>query len=375
MGFTPPEHRARSTNSPQSATYLPRRAAVLGLLALALYATSLFADSFVDEYAYITQSYYADWFFGGQFNHPDWLDLFAFDLQPVPKYLIGASLRAAHLRMPGPSDAAKWYPNTHYQFGDRDTLTAARIPIPFLGALGCVALFGCGVLVKDRRVGTIAAVLLMLNPLYALHAHRAMSEVPYEAFLIAALGLALCAIQRIWSRRFRPGSLLLLALAGIAAGLSILCKFNGVLGLIVIGCWGTVALIAPRFGAVAKNGHGRRGRGDCGHCPRGLHRSKSRDDGQTPGASQPLVHRKPHENLWQRSRRMIDYRLESSAGQKKASPTMRSRQCPTGLRSSSRRDSDDLVRSDRANRIPGCASRGDKIGGRSSGGPWSCSAW
>ena len=60
-------------------------------------------DSFVDEYAYITQSYYADHFFQGDFHHRDWLDFFAMDLQPLPKYLIGFALRAAHLPMPGPA--------------------------------------------------------------------------------------------------------------------------------------------------------------------------------------------------------------------------------------------------------------------------------
>jgi hypothetical protein len=320
MGITPPEHRARSTNSPQPSTSLSRRAAVLGCLALALYATSLSADAFVDEYAYITQSYYADWFFGGQFNRPDWLDVFAFDLQPVPKYLIGASLRAAHLRMPGPMDAARWYSNTGSRFGDRQTLITSRIPIPFLGALGCVALLGCGVLVKDRRVGTIAAALLMLNPLYALHAHRAMSEVPYEAFLISALGLGLFAMRRIWSGRSRMGSLLLVGLAGIAAGVSILCKFNGLLGLMVIGCCGTLALIAPGLSGwrkVAMAGAA------VGIASVAVVVFIGLNPAMTAKPHGPLnwwCLAKPDENLWQRFRHMVAIRLETSADQKKRFP-------------------------------------------------------
>ena len=251
MGFTPPGQCARPTNSPQSSASLSRRAIAIGCLALTVFAAALFDDSFVDEYAYITQSYYADLFFEGQFNHPAWLDLYAFDLQPVPKYFIGASLRVAHLRIPGPSDALQWY--LHYTpFGNRATLTVARIPFLLMGALGCVALFGCGVLVKDRRVGTIAAVLLMIDPLYRLHAHRAMSDVPYEAFMISALGLGLYALQRFWSGRSGIATLLLVLLAGAAAGLSILCKFNGLLGLIVIGCWVGSALIAPRLAVSRK---------------------------------------------------------------------------------------------------------------------------
>ena len=187
MEITSPDQRARPTNSTQSAASLSRRAAAIGCLALVLFAFGWFAPSFVDEYAYITQSYYSDLFFGGEFDHRDWLDYFAFDLQPVPKYLIGASMRVAHLRMPGPADALSWY--QHYTtFGTPMTLWVARIPFLFIGALGCVALFGCGVLVKDRRVGTIAALLLMINPLYRLHAHRAMSDILVETFQLCAWG-------------------------------------------------------------------------------------------------------------------------------------------------------------------------------------------
>ena len=267
MGFTPPEQRTRSTNSPQSSASLSRRAAAIGCLALALFAIGLFDDSFVDEYAYITQSYYTDLFFGGKLHHPAWLDYYAFDLQPVPKYLIGASLRAAHLRVPGPADALQWY--LHYTpFGNQATLIVARIPFLLMGALGCVALFGCGVLIKDRRVGTIAAILLMINPLYRLHAHRAMSDVPSEAFLISALGLGLYTLQRFWSGRSGIATFVLVLFTGVAAGLSILCKFNGLLGLMVVGGWAGFALIAPRLAVLAKGGDGRRRRGDDGHRPR-----------------------------------------------------------------------------------------------------------
>src|SRR5690349_6243238 len=121
MGSTPPDQHARPSDSPQSATSLPRLAAAIGCLALAFFAVAVTDVSFVDEYAYITQSYYADHFFRGEFNHPDWLDFFAFDLQPLPKYLIGFFLRAAHLPLPGPAHAASWY--QHYTpFGTQATL-------------------------------------------------------------------------------------------------------------------------------------------------------------------------------------------------------------------------------------------------------------
>ncbi len=252
MGFTPPDQQALPTNSPQSSASNVRRAAAVGCLALTLFALGVFDDSFVDEHAYITQSYYADLFFEGQLQHPAWLDFYAFDLQPVPKYLIGASLRLANLRIPGPADAWRWYHEHYTPFGNKATLTAARIPFLILGSLGCIALFGCGVVIKDRRVATIAAVLLMINPLYRLHSHRAMSDVPYEAFLISLLCLGLYALSRLWTGRSRPATYLLVVMAGVAAGLSILCKFNGILGLLVVTSWVGFASIAPRLAVSRK---------------------------------------------------------------------------------------------------------------------------
>ena len=54
---------------------------------------------------------------------------------------------------------------------------AARVPIILTGVLGCIAIFACGALIQNDRVGVIAAILLMLNPLFRLHAHRAMSNI------------------------------------------------------------------------------------------------------------------------------------------------------------------------------------------------------
>jgi len=225
-------------------------AAIVGL-ALAVFASGLFAVSFVDEYAYITQSFYADLFFEGQFNHRLWLEGFASDLQPVPKYLIGLCLRLANLPIPAPADAARWY-GDYKEFGAPATLIVARLPFIALGALGCVAIFWCGVLIKDGRVGTIAAALLTLNPLYRLHAHRAMSDVPCEAFMLVALALSLWGWRRTWCRGLDVVALLLPWLAGLAAGLSLLCKFNGFLGLMIIVGWCGIAWITPSLSLARK---------------------------------------------------------------------------------------------------------------------------
>ena len=210
--------------------------------ALGVFACGLYAEPFADEYAYISQSYYADAFFGGHADDWTWLDLPAYDLPPLPKYLIGLSLRSYRIPMPRPIDAHQWY-RSYKAFGSSGTLTAARAPVILVGVLGCVAIFACGVVIKDDRVGTIAAILLMLNPLFRLHAHRAMSDVPSESFMLVALWLGMWAWQRVWSGRIGLVSWLLTLLAGLAVGLALLSKFNAFLALMILGIWSGAAVL------------------------------------------------------------------------------------------------------------------------------------
>ena len=116
-----------------------------------------------------------------------------------------------------------------------EALTVARLPSILMGAIGCVAIFLLGVLVKDEPAGWIAAVLLAVNPLYRLHAHRAMSEAPCEAFLLLSLAVGI----RGW--RGDPGAAVggaglrgPASRPGLLAGLAILAKFNGVLALFML---------------------------------------------------------------------------------------------------------------------------------------------
>jgi 4-amino-4-deoxy-L-arabinose transferase-like glycosyltransferase len=245
MGITLSHQRARPADSPQALRSWLVMAAAIACGALALFAGGLFTEFFEDEYAYISQTYYSDLFFAGRFHDPAWLEFPAYDLPPLPKYLIGLSLRLAHLPMPGPGAAWAWY-NHYGHFGTPMTLWVARVPILLVGALGCVAIFGCGVLVKDRRVGTLAAMALMFNPLYRLLAHRAMSDVPSEAFTLAALAIFLWWWQRVWSGWSARVMVVLPCLAGICAGLALLSKFSGFLGLMIIASWSALTLIAPR---------------------------------------------------------------------------------------------------------------------------------
>jgi 4-amino-4-deoxy-L-arabinose transferase-like glycosyltransferase len=244
MAMTPPYQQSRPAKSLPAAMSWILKALLVGCAALVFFASSIHAKSFEDEYAYITQSYYADRFFKGKVNDRDWLDFFAYDLQPLPKYLIGLCLNFYDLRRPGPADARNWY-LSYAHFGTGLTLAAARLPIVVLGSLGCVGLFACGTQVRDSRTGAIAAVLMMVNPLYSLHAHRAMSDVPCEALGVAALALYLWAWRRSWTNCRGLLCLLFYGLAGVAAGLALLCKFNGFLTLVIVAAWAGVAAFAP----------------------------------------------------------------------------------------------------------------------------------
>lgn len=242
MRLTPPEQRLSPANFSQPSASLGWSVAAIAAAALGVFSTGLFDSPFADEYAYITQSYYADLFFSGRHDDPAWLHFFAFDLQPLVKYLIGMSLHAAGLPMPRVLDAALWY-HDYSSFGDIRTLAAARVPSILTGVLGCLALFLAGAMILGRAAGALASFLLIANPLYRLHAHRAMSDVPTEALTIVCLALTLSAAARAWAGRAAWMSLAAFALVGLAAGLSILCKFNGLLALMVVGAWCGLGLL------------------------------------------------------------------------------------------------------------------------------------
>jgi hypothetical protein len=92
----------------------------------------------------------------------------------------------------------------------------------------------------------------MINPLYSLLAHRSMSDVPYEAFMLSSLAVALFVWQRIWSRGVGAAALFLPLIAGFLAGLSLLCKLNGFLGLAIVTAWCGMTWMAPSLSVSRK---------------------------------------------------------------------------------------------------------------------------
>ncbi len=247
-GMTPSHQSGRSANSPRPSISLAWLTAGVVIASGLTFALGLADKPFVDEYAYISQSYFADLFLEGRTNDPEWLELRAYDLQPLPKYLIGVGLRAARLPMPGPANAHAWYydkEHPYHPFGGASTLLVGRLPTIVLGVIGCVAILACGILIRDRKTGVVAALLLVASPLYRLHAHRAMSDVPCEALTLVALAVALWTGQRIWRGGGAGVYLVGVITAGLASGLAILCKFNGFLTLMVLAVWSAVVLVSP----------------------------------------------------------------------------------------------------------------------------------
>lgn len=207
---------------------------------------------FVDESAYVSQSYYARLFLEGRFNDPAWLEYPAYDLPPVPKYLIGSALGLAGHRTPGRAQAFAWYRDTSLRFISDDALVAARVPTVLVGAAGCLALYALGVMYAGRGAGTLAALLLAFNPLYRMLARRAMSDVPCEAFTLVSLAFGLWAWRRWQEGRAGPTAWASLGSAGLSAGLALQCKMSGSLSIIVLAAWAVLGLACrPRLRSLA----------------------------------------------------------------------------------------------------------------------------
>lgn len=199
--------------------------------------------AFVDESAYVAQGYFFDLAVNGQVDDWAWVEYHAYDLPPLPKYLIGASLKVAGDRPPGRIAAGQWFRDTKSVPIAPRVLTEARWPSVILGAVGCVAIFAIGCQLQGRVSGVLAAGLLMVDPLYQMHARRAMSDVPAEALILTTLAVGLWGWRRVlggWWGLVRGG--VVAVATGVLAGLAVLAKLNGGLALMTVGAWSVLGL-------------------------------------------------------------------------------------------------------------------------------------
>ena len=230
---------------------VPSRRGTLVVMGLVLIATvGLFAfrlDSeplFVDEAAFLSQSYFGDLYVSGRHDSPLWLEYPAYDLPPLPKYLINVSLRLNGIARPGREWMIRWYQSTNEKrFVTPENLRAARWPSILLGAIGCLGLTIIGTITADRRVGCFAAIMLAINPLYMLHARRAMADVPAESFVLLTLAVGLLLIRQLAAKKRLQRRILPLSLVvGTLGGLAVSTKLNGGLALMIVGAWALAVL-------------------------------------------------------------------------------------------------------------------------------------
>lgn len=216
-------------------------AVIVGVAAVSVFGWDLSAEpAFVDEWAYVSQTYFAELL--TQPDHPAWLEYPALDLPPLPKYVMGGALKLAGYQPPPRERWPDWYRETHTTYGPPAMLTAARRPSVVFGAIGCMAIYAIGTLAIDRRAGLFAAGLLMLDPLYRMLARRAMSDIYSEALILATAAAGLWGWRTFLAGRSGPRTGFTAYLgAGVLAGLAVLSKFNGVLGLAYVGAWTVLA--------------------------------------------------------------------------------------------------------------------------------------
>lgn len=223
-------------------------ALVVGIVTAFSFGFRLSAQQhFVDESAYISQTYFLALL--AQPNHPYWLEYPAYDLPPLPKYMIGLSLRVGGERIPSHQAMKRWYDNTSSRFASDAGLWWARLPSVLIGGIGCAAICVLGTLATDRKAaGLIAAGLLAANPLYRMHARRAMSDVYAEALLLVCLAVGLATWRAALAGRMKRGTWIgATLLMGVSAGLAVLSKLNGGLSLMVLYAWGLLGLGLTEF--------------------------------------------------------------------------------------------------------------------------------
>ncbi|WP_165225917.1 ArnT family glycosyltransferase [Aquisphaera insulae] len=319
MSESPPPSPAGPTTP---ARFTSRIAAVVTAVAAIVFAAELNDKPFVDEYAYITQSYQPDLLLDGKRDDPHWLEFLSFDLVPVPKYMINAAFRATGTPRPTARDALGWYQNTESRWKSRRELIIARLPFVCSAAAGCAAMYLLASLAIDPTIALLAAGMLAINPLYRLHAHRAMSESPCETFLMLALLIGLTAWTRWWSARGRATTAWILwILTGVAAGLSVLAKFNGLLALFTLASWGGLGLLAPHGASPVRRAGLIAGIGLAVAVAAATFLAlnpfmTARPGGPLPPAIRSLAEQGP----WSRFRFLIDQRRSSSSSQQTMFP-------------------------------------------------------
>ena len=111
------------------------------------------------------------------------------------------------------------------------TLWSARFGIVVVSLLALPGAFLLGKALNGRIGAIVALLLIAVDPLYLAQSQTLQAEAPSVAFELLAIGLA----YFWWEHPEGVSGILLAALTGVAASLSILSKFFGFVSLVPIG--------------------------------------------------------------------------------------------------------------------------------------------
>jgi len=186
----------------------------------------------IDEIYWIGSAYYFDLaFLRGDWSHPDWQLLPARENPPVGKYLIGAALYAADLRVMSPDKLGSFYlvfrdrgwgqgiarakrqavadrlsPGTwqamgggRYQPLTRYELRIGRALMAFFGFLCALGIVSLGRTISGLGTGMLAALSFVLHPV-VIHCYSRVSvDIIALFFSILAVRLLLTILRPAWS--------------------------------------------------------------------------------------------------------------------------------------------------------------------------------
>lgn len=187
-----------------------------------------------DEPGWISSGlYYADLLFKGDFEWTKWHQEGLGPWGPMNPHLgklvIGVPLR---LHFPDQSFSHLYDFNKTYKENEKEgnipprkILLFSRAVSAVLGGLCCLLVFLIGVKCCNLWVGTIAAVLLLGNPLFFTFSTQAMTDISYNFFMISVALFGFRLLQNTAKRPLLYGSLLL----GILSGLACSVKITGII--------------------------------------------------------------------------------------------------------------------------------------------------
>lgn len=195
---------------------------------------------FTDESAYIFHSYYYRLWSQGNFKHPDWLHLAAYDSPPLFKYLIGYSLMLHGFPVPTSIvPAEQWYQSGQQVAEEPSLLRAARLPMMLGAVVGVIALCLWALALDGSVAGVLAATFLATSPLYFTHARRAMGDDLALGLMMFSFVLYIAAANRLERSHTWTGIVCSLA-AGLCLGLAAATKLSALIGPMVICAVGFV---------------------------------------------------------------------------------------------------------------------------------------